>query len=81
MQHRARPLHHHQDGNGEEKPHVKGHDDHDDAESTGLRERAADRHVPQHDGELLMCEREGPEAEVGCCMRDAVEAEFWVVCR
>ena len=76
MQHRTRPLHHHQNRNGQEKPHVKRDDDHDDAQRPLLLEGAADRHVPQHDGQLLVREREGPEAQVGGRVGAAVEAEF-----
>lgn len=76
MQHRARPLHYTKNGNGQHKPEVERAHDHDDAEGTRLGECAAERHGPQDDGELLVREGEGPEAEVGCCVGDAVEAEF-----
>ena len=77
MQHRARPLHHAEDSDGEEKPHVEEDDCHEDAERAGGGECVAEGHGPEHDGELLVGEGEGPEAEVGGGVGDAVEAEFW----
>lgn len=79
VQHGTRALHDAQNGNGEEKPHVKGNDGHDDAEGAGHLERVADGHAPQHDRELLMCEGEGPQAEVRRGVGDTVETEFCVV--
>ena len=77
MQHSARALHHTQDRNREEEPHVEEHDGHDDTEGAGGAKGIAKGHGPQHDGELLMGEGERPEAEVGSGVGDAVEAEFW----
>lgn len=41
-------------------------------------ERRGHGHGPEHGRELLVGEREGPEAEVRGRVRDAVEAELWV---
>lgn len=65
VQHRARAFHDAQDGDGEEEPHVEGDDGHDDGQDAGLLECVADSHVPQDDGQLLMCERQGPEPKIG----------------
>jgi hypothetical protein len=76
MQHRTRPLHHTQHEDGEHKPEPEGDDDHDDLHAAGHTKGVGERHVPEHDGELLVGEREGPETEVGGGVGDAVEAEF-----
>ena len=76
VQHGRRPLHDTQDGNGQEKPDVEEYDGHDNSKHSREIERVAEGHGPEHDGELLVGEGEGPEAEVGCCVGDAVEAEF-----
>ena len=47
MQHRARPLHHDKNGNGQEKPHVECDDHHDHAQDAGLFERVPERGVSQ----------------------------------
>jgi len=47
-----------------------------DACDAGEAKGVGQRHAPEHDGELLMCERQGPETEVGGCVRNAVQAEF-----
>lgn len=78
VEHGAGALHDAEDGDGEGEPHVKGDDGHGDAEGAGAAEGVADGHGPQHDAELLVGEREGPEAQVGCRVRDAVEAEFFL---
>ena len=76
MQHGRRALHDNEHGDGEEEPHGEKDEDGEDAEGAGHAEGVLERHVPEHDGELLMREREGPEAEVGGRVGDAVEAEF-----
>ena len=47
-----------------------------DAQRAGEAEGDVERHVPEDEGELLVREGERPEAQVGCCVGDAVEAEF-----
>ena len=76
MQHGTRALHDAQDGDGEHEPHEEGDDDHDDAGGALHAKRTAQGHVPEHDGELLVRERQGPEAEVRSGVGDTVEAEF-----
>jgi len=76
VKHCARAFHDNEDGDGEEKPHVEGDDDHGDAEGAGDGETVGEGHGPKDDGELLMGEGEGPETEVGCSVGDTVETEF-----
>lgn len=76
MQHGTRTLHNNQNGNCEHEPEVEEGGDHDDTGGARLREGDAKRHFPEHDAELLVGEGEGPEAEVGGCVGDAVETEF-----
>jgi hypothetical protein len=64
MQHRTRALHHTQHENSEHKPEPEGDDDHDDLHGARHAEGVGERHVPEHDRELLVGEREGPETEV-----------------
>ncbi len=77
VQHGARALHDDQDGDGEEEPDGEEDEDGDDAHSTSHGEGIGEGHGPQHDGELLVSERQSPETEVRGCVRNAVEAEFW----
>ena len=72
MQHSARALHNAQNGKGEEEPEVKGADRQDDTYNASHTKGNANRHVPEHDRELLMSEGKGPEPKVGCRVRDAV---------
>ena len=76
VQHGTRALHDDQDGDGEEEPDGEEDEDCDDADSTGHGESVGEGHGPQHDGELLVSERQGPETEVRGGVRDTVEAEF-----
>jgi hypothetical protein len=79
MQHGARALHDTQHGDGAREPEVEDGHHEDGAFDAGEAECVLHCHVPEHDAETLMREREGPEAEVGGCVGYAVEAEFWVV--
>lgn len=79
VQHGRRALHDDQDGDGEKEPHGEEDEDGEDAEGTLHGEGVVERHVPEHDGELLMGEGEGPEAEVGGGVGDAVETELCAV--
>jgi hypothetical protein len=72
VQHGARALHDAENRNGEEEPHEEKYNGHDDAEDACKGEGVAEGHGPEHDGELLVGEGEGPEAEVGCRVGDAV---------
>ena len=76
MQHRRRTLHDYQNGDCESKPESKEDEDRKDAERAGHGEGIVESHFPENDGELLVGEGEGPEAEVGGCVRDAIKAEF-----
>ena len=79
VQHRTGALHDTQNGNGEEEPHVEGNDGHEDAERAGHLERIADSHFPQHDGELLMGQRQSPQAEIRRGVGNAIEAELCMI--
>lgn len=72
VQHGARALHDAENRNGEEEPHEEKYNGHDDAEDACKGEGVAEGHGPEHDGELLVGEGEGPEAEVGCRVGNAV---------
>jgi len=76
MQHRARPLHDNQHGDGQEEPHDKEHEHSRHAQRACEGEGVAQCHGPKDDAELLVGEGEGPETEVGGGVGDAVEAEF-----
>lgn len=77
VQHRTRTLHHTQDKHRQREPKVECGDNHDDAQrGPDLGEGGGERHFPEHDGQLLVGEREGPETEVGSRVGNAVEAEF-----
>ena len=76
MQHGTRALHDDQNGNREHEPEVEETDGGDDTGGAGHGEGDAEGHAPEDDGELLMGEGEGPEAEVGGGVGDAVETEF-----
>ena len=76
VQHGTRTLHDDQDGDGEEEPDGEEDEDSDDANSTGHGESVGERHGPQHDGELLVSERQSPETEVRGSVGDTVETEF-----
>ena len=76
VQHGTRTLHDEQDGDGEEEPDGEEEEDGDDTNSTGHGESIGEGHGPQHDGELLVSERQSPETEVRGSVRDTVEAEF-----
>lgn len=76
VQHGTRALHDDQDRDGEEEPDGEEDEYGDDANSTGHGEGIGEGHGPQHDGELLVSERQGPETEVRGSVRDTVEAEF-----
>lgn len=78
VQHSTRALHHTQNGNSQEEPHVESDDRHDDAERAGHLERVADGHAPQHDRKLLMRQGQGPQAEVRRGVGNTVETEFCV---
>ena len=77
MQHGRRALHDAKNGNGGEEPEAEDEEHHDRAEEAGEAERVPERHVPEHDGQLLVGEREGPQSKVGGRVRDAVETEFY----
>lgn len=77
MQHGAGTLHDTQDGDGEGEPKVKYDDHHDGAGDAGLRKGVLHGHLPEDNGEALVSEGEGPEAEVRGGMRHAVETEFY----
>ena len=76
VQHGTGALHDDQNSDGEEEPDGEEDEDSDDANSTGHGESVGERHGPQHDGELLVSERQSPETEVRGSVRDTVEAEF-----
>ena len=61
MQHGARALHHHQHGNRQHEPQPEKQEDGEDAQRAGHGEGVVERHTPQHDGELLMRQRQRPE--------------------
>ena len=76
VQHRRRPLHDTKNGQRSKEPKRKDYKHHEGAKEAGEAKRVAERHVPEHNGQLLVREGEGPEAEVGGGVGDAVEAEF-----
>ena len=76
VQHGTSAFHDDQNSDGEEEPDGEEDEDGDDANSTGHGESIGERHRPQHDGELLVSERQSPETEVRGSVRDTVEAEF-----
>lgn len=76
VQHSRRALHDHQDGNRQDEPQVEERNGSDDPHGTGLRKGDAERHAPEDNGELLMGEGKGPEAEVGGSVGHAVETKF-----
>jgi hypothetical protein len=76
VQHGTRALHDDQDGDGEEEPDGEEEEDGDDAHSASHGESVGKGHGPQHNGELLVSERQSPETEVRGSVRDTVEAEF-----
>jgi hypothetical protein len=78
MQHGARALHNTQHGDCAREPEVEDGHHQDGAFDAGETEGVLHRHVPEYDAEALMREREGPKAEVGSRVGDAVEAEFCV---
>ena len=61
-------LHDTQDGNGEEEPH--GKHDYDEYgvsnDATFVQERAVQRHIVQHLGQLGVSERQSPKTEIRC---------------
>jgi len=77
MQHRTRALHHNQHRDRQRKPHHEEEEDGEDPQCAVEGEGVGECHGPEDDGELLVSEGEGPEAEVGGGMGDAVEAEFY----
>lgn len=79
VQHGTGALHDHQNCDGQSEPESEGAEDDKDAEGAFEGEGVLEGHVPEDDGELLMGEGKGPEAEVGGGVGDAVEAEFWSV--
>lgn len=60
----------------QKEPHKEEAHDNEDAERALEAKGVGERHVPQYDRELLVRERQGPEAEIGGRVRDAVEAEL-----
>ena len=76
VKHSTRALHHDQDSDGEEEPDGEEDEDGDNSNSTGHGESVGESHGPQHDGELLVSERQSPETEVRGSVGDTVEAEF-----
>jgi hypothetical protein len=76
VQHGTSALHDNQDSNGKEEPDGEEDEDGDDANSASHGESVGEGHRPQHDGELLVGERQGPETEVRGSVGDTVEAEF-----
>ncbi len=77
VQHSRRSFHDDKNCDSQDEPEVEERDGGDDTHGAGLGEGDAEGHSPEDDGELLMGEREGPEAEVGGGVGDAVETEFW----
>lgn len=78
MQHGTRALHNTQHHNRAREPKVEDWNHDDRALDAGKAECVLHRHVPEDDGETLVGKGEGPEAEVGGGVGDAVEAEFWM---
>ena len=76
MQHGARALHDDQDGDSEEEPNGEEDKDSEDTFNTSHAEGVGEGHGPQHDGELLVSERQSPETEVRGSVGDTVEAEL-----
>lgn len=78
MQHSGSTLHNAQHKDRQHEPAVEDHDHDDCAGDAREAEGNVHRHVPEHDGEALVGEGEGPEAEIGGGVGDAIEAEFWM---
>jgi hypothetical protein len=77
MQHSTRALHDAEYGDCEHEPEEEGDDDHDNTSAwAASAEGVAESHGPEHNGQLLMGEGQGPETEVRGRMGDAVETEF-----
>ena len=76
VQHGARALHHAKHGNGREEPEAEDEEQEDDADDARHLESVAQRHVPEHLGQLQVAERQRPAPQIGGRVRDAVEAEF-----
>ena len=76
MQHGTGTLHDTQHGDCACEPKVEDGDHEDGAFDAGEAECVLHGHVPEHDGETLMGEGQGPETEVRGSVRDTVEAEF-----
>jgi hypothetical protein len=79
MQHGARALHDTQHHDRGCEPEVEDGDHHEGACDAGDGECVLHRHVPEHNGETLMGEGQGPKTQVRGCVGDAVETEFWEV--
>ena len=81
VQHGTRAFHHTKHRNREDEPEEEGQNNHEDTgRGAGKGECTAQRHGPEHDGKLLMGERESPETEVRGCVGHAVETKFDRVC-
>lgn len=76
MQHGTGAFHNTQDRNCEDEPHEEGDDKHEDLHRASHAESVTQCHTPEHNGKLLMSQRERPKSEVGGSVGDAVETEF-----
>jgi hypothetical protein len=76
VQHSTRTLHNTKHHNREREPEVEDKDHDEGAAHAGKGESVLHGHFPEHDGQTLMGEGEGPETEVRGGVGDAVEAEF-----
>ena len=77
VQHSTCALHDTENHNGEREPEAEDEDHEDGANNAGVGEGVLHSHFPEHDGQTLMGEGQGPETKIGGCVGDAVETEFW----
>lgn len=77
VKHGTGTLHDTENGDGQGEPEVEGDNDHDHPHGGRLLfESAANGHVPQHDRELLVGQRQSPQTQVGGGVGDTVQTEF-----
>lgn len=77
VQHSTRAFHNDQHCDGEEEPHEECNDQGNNADDSGGVQARGKGHGPEHEGELLVSQRQGPETEVRGGVGYAIKAEFY----